>query len=90
MQMSNEDKQQLKSSIKAVREYINEVQNYKEAIKGLNQSVSEELKTIWNPIVGKDNAKALLEFIKDEEFKSRISEQSDFLDFITDTLNSKD
>ena len=90
MKINPEDKQQLNSSIKVVKEYVKEIQNYKEAIKGMNQSLNEEIKTIWNPIVGKDNAKALLEFLKDEEFKSRISEQSDFLDFIIGTLKTND
>lgn len=82
LKLSEENANKVKSSIRIIKEYIKANEQLKEDIKGNNEEIKNEYKTVLVDILGKEVAQIALKHAKDSELADAMTSELETVDFL--------
>lgn len=82
IQISETDQHNIKTSVGNIKSYILENEELKGRIKENNAEIKNEVSVVLVPILGKDNAKILLNMLNDELLKEKTEIQLFAINFL--------
>lgn len=88
LKLSPQDAENVKDSIRIIKEYIKTNEQLKEDIKGNNEEIKNEYKSVLVAILGKDVAQIALKHAKDSELADAMTSELETVDFLKGIINA--
>lgn len=87
IKLSRYDAENVKNSIRIIKEYIKTNEQLKEDIKGNNEEIKNEYKSVLVAILGKDVAQIALKHAKDSQLVDAMTTELETVEFLKEVIH---